>query len=135
MTPAQAYWAQQPAAVQALQNMPYDQRPAYAQMLEGEGYTIDQEIMVDGEDPLAVMVNREMLGYTWIPSATQAPLEMGPGLIMAGMPSYNPDAPPPGSIQVSTAFALGTNLASDPLVSQADLQKYVLDQTGASSST
>ncbi len=135
MTPSQAYWAEQPAAVQALQNMPFAEREAYAVQLEAEGYTIDQEIMVDGQDPLAVMINREELGYTWVPSATQPPLEMGPGLTMPGMTSYDPNDPPEGSILTSTAFAVGTDLAADPLVSQAEIQQYVLDQNGVTSST
>ncbi len=135
MTPADAYWAEQPAAVQALRYMPYDQRQGYADQLASEGYTIDEEIMVDGQDPLAVMIQREMNGYTWVPSLNQPALQEGPGFDEPGLTPYNPNEPPPGSVQVSTAFALGTDLASDPLVSASDAQKYILDQAGASSAT
>jgi len=135
MTPADAYWAEQPAAVQQLRYMPYDQRQAYADQLATQGYVIDQEIMVDGQDPLAVMIHREMNGYTWVPSLNQPTLEEGPGFDEPGLTPYNPNEPPAGSVQVSTAFALGTDLAADPLVSAADAQTYILDQAGASSAT
>lgn len=134
MTPADAYWAEQPAAVQALRYMPTDERTTYAEQLASEGYTIDVPIMVDGLDPLATMITREIDGYTWVPSGLQANIPAGPGIDMPGVPAYNPNDPPAGSILVSTAFALGTNM-QDPVVSQQDMQTYVLDQAGASSST
>ena len=79
MTPDQAYWASQPPAVQALQNMPDDQRYAAAQQLANEGYTIDVPIMVWGWDPLATMVMRQDDGLTWVPSAMQADIPVAPG--------------------------------------------------------
>lgn len=109
MTPDQAYWASQPAAVQALQNMPTDQRYEAAQQLASEGYTIDVPIMVDGMDPLATMIQRQIDGYTWVPSALQANIPVGPGIDYPG-PAYDPNNPPPGSIQVTTDFAAGTNM-------------------------
>jgi len=114
--------------------MEVDERASYAQTLAAEGYTIDVPIMVDGGDPLAVMIQREIEGYTWVPSALQSNIPAGPGIDDPGVPSYDPNDPPPGSIMVSTAFALGTNL-QDPVVSPQDMQTYVLDQAGASSTS
>jgi hypothetical protein len=134
MSPADAYWAEQPPAVQQLRYMEVDERGSYAETLAAEGYTIDVPIMVDGGDPLAVMIQREIEGYTWVPSALQANIPAGPGIDVPGAPIYNPNDPPQGSILVTTAFALGTNL-QDPVVSQQDMQTYVLDQAGASSTS
>lgn len=134
MTPADAYWAAQPPAVQALRYMLPDQRFALAEQLASQGYTIDVPIMVDNEDPLFVMIQRQIEGYTWVPSALQPNIPAGPGIMFPGAPAYDPNNPPPGSITVSTAFAVGTNL-QDPCVGQADIQKYVLGQAGASSAT
>jgi hypothetical protein len=120
MTPDQAYWASQPPAVQALQNMPLDQRYAAAQGLANQGYTIDVPIMVWGMDPAATMVVRQNDGETWVPSAMQPDIPVAPGDSFPGMPSYDPNNPPAGSIQVTTAFAAGTN-GQDPWVTQAQL--------------
>jgi hypothetical protein len=110
MTPTDAYWAEQPTAVQALRYMPDDQKYLAAQQLADQGYTIDVPIMVWGWDPLATMIERQSAGYTWVPSALQPSMESEPGVSMEGITPYNPNTPPPGSIQVSTAFADGTNM-------------------------
>jgi hypothetical protein len=115
MTPDQAYWAEQPPAVQALQTMPDDQRYSYAQQLASEGYSIDVPIMVWGWDPLATMVMRQNDGLTWVPSGLQPNIPVAPGDSFPGLPSYDPTNPPPGSIPVTTAFAIGTN-GQDPWV-------------------
>lgn len=120
MTPDEAYWAEQPAAVQALQDMPDDQRYAAAQQLASEGYTIDVPIMVYGMDPLATMVVRQEDGLTWAPSALQANIPVAPGDSFPGLPSYDPNNPPAGSIQVTTDFAIGTN-GVDPWITPAEL--------------
>jgi hypothetical protein len=39
------------------------------------------------------------MGYTWVPSALQQPVEVAPGLTYAGA-SYDPSKPPAGSIAV-----------------------------------
>jgi hypothetical protein len=109
MSPDDAYWAMQPEAVQALRNMPDDQRGPAAQALAAQGYTIDVPIMVWGWDPLATMVQRQIDGYTWVPSGAQASIPLGPGLTFPGLPAYDATKPPPGSIIVSTDFAIGTN--------------------------
>lgn len=115
--------------------MMMDQRGGCAEELAAEGYTIDVPIMVDGGDPLAVMIQRKIEGYTWVPSALMANIPAGPGIEIPNAPLYDPNHPPPGSIIVSTAFALGTNIAADPVVSAQDAQNYVLNQSGASSAT
>jgi hypothetical protein len=96
-----AYWAEQPAAVQALRTMPQSQRATAAAQLASEGYSIDVPIMVWGWDPSIVTSMREAEGYTWVPSAMQNPVEMLPGLpSMGGLTAYNPNNAPAGSITV-----------------------------------
>jgi hypothetical protein len=119
MTPDDAYWASQPAAVQALRDMPADQRYYAAQALAQQGYAIDVPIMVNGMDPLATMMQRQGDGYTWVPSALQANIPVGPGISWPG-PVYDPNNPPAGSILVTTSFAAGTNM-QDPWISKQDI--------------
>jgi hypothetical protein len=97
-----AYWASQPAAVQALRTMQNpDQRTALATQLANEGYSIDVPIMVWGWDPSIVTSMRQADGYTWVPSALQNPVESAPGLPgMGTFAAYNPKNPPAGSIAV-----------------------------------
>lgn len=96
-----AYWAKQPAAVQQLRNIQDPgQKQQVATELAQQGYTIDVPIMVWGWDPQIATQLRQSQGYTWVPSALQQPVEMAPGLTVAGMPSYDPAHPPAGSIQV-----------------------------------
>jgi len=118
LTSSQAYWAMQPPAVQALQSAPdQETRGAEAMQLAQEGYTIDVPIMVWGWNPLTTMQIRQDDGYTWVPSALQNPIAVGPNLQMAGFPSYDPSHPPQGSILVTTDFAKGTT--DDPTRSTA----------------
>jgi hypothetical protein len=135
MTPADAYWEAQPPAVQQLRYMMMDQRGGYAEEMAAEGYKIDVPIMVDGGDPLAVMIQRMEDGYTWVPSALMQNIPAGPGIMDTGAIPYDAKNPPAGSIIVSTAFALGTNIAADPVVSAQDAKTYVLDPAGASLNT
>jgi hypothetical protein len=101
-----AYWAQQPAAVQPLRTMPDSERAAYAQQLASEGYKIDVPIMVWGWDPSLVTSMRQADGYTWVPSGLQNPVEMAPGLGSLGnLAAYDPKNPPPGSIAVPPSSA------------------------------
>ena len=111
-----AYWDEQPAAVQALRNMPDSAaKDQLALKLANEGYSIDTQIMVWGWDPQMTMTVRQNQGYSWVPGYGQSNIPIGPGLSMPGNPNtYNPGAPPAGAIQVSTAFAVGT--IQNPLV-------------------
>jgi len=97
-----AYWAQQPAAVQPLRDMQnQEQRTTLATQLASEGYSIDVPIMVWGWDPSLVTSMREADGYTWVPSALQNPIEAAPGFSGYGtVAAYNPNEPPAGSIAV-----------------------------------
>jgi len=102
-----SYWAQQPAAVQALRTMPESERQNYAQQLASEGYKIDVPIMVWGWDPSMVTSMRQADGYTWVPSALQNPVEVAPGLGAVGnLAAYDPNNPPPGSITVPPASSV-----------------------------
>lgn len=115
-TEGDAYWAAQPAAVQVLRGMPDgDAKDKLALSLANQGYSIDTQIMVWNWDPQMTMQVRENQGYAWVPSYGQSNIPIGPGLSMPGVPnSYSPNSPPPGAIQVSTAFSVGTIL--NPLV-------------------
>lgn len=96
----QSYWADQPVAVQQLQNIQDPaQRTQVATQLAQDGYTIDVPIMAWGWDPQLTTQLRQADGYTWVPSAEQQPVEVAPGLTFAGT-SYNPAQPPAGSITV-----------------------------------
>jgi hypothetical protein len=97
-----AYWAEQPAAVQALRTMQNSgERTALATQLANEGYSIDVPIMVWGWDPSITTSMRQSYGYTWVPSALQSGIEMAPGLPSVGtQAAYDPNNPPPGSIAV-----------------------------------
>jgi hypothetical protein len=120
MTEGDAYWAQQPAAVQALRYMPQGpEKDALALKLSNQGYSIDTQIMVMGWDPQMTMAAREGFGYTWVPSYGQPAITVQPGISDPYMSSnYNPASPPAGSIPVSLAFALGT--IQNPLVHMPD---------------
>jgi hypothetical protein len=109
LTSADAYWAMQPPEVQALRDMPDEQRYGAAQQLARQGFTIDVPIMVNGWDPLKTMTLRQLDGYTWVPSGLQPDIQLGPKLTFPGLTSYDASNPPQGSIQVSTDFAIGTS--------------------------
>ena len=91
-----------------------DGRAVEARKLLQQGYTIDYPIMVQGWNPFAVMRARQVGGYTWVPSYLQPGITEMPGLHYPGLTPYDPDHPPPGSIKVSTDFALGS--LDDPTV-------------------
>jgi hypothetical protein len=95
------YWANQPAAVQQLREIKDpDKRGALATQLAADGYKIDVPIMMWGWDPAKTTAMRESFGYTWVPTAYQAPVEVAPGVSFPPMASYDPKNPPPNSIQV-----------------------------------
>ncbi len=96
----ESYWANQPAAVQQLQNIQDPaERAQVATQLAQEGYSVDVPIMVWGWDPATTTAARESMGYTWVPSAGQQPVTAAPGITFAST-SYNPAQPPAGSITV-----------------------------------
>jgi hypothetical protein len=93
---ADIYWAAQPPAVRALRPLPSgNERDIKAQALAQSGYLLDVPVMVWNWDPVTTMGVRQQLGFTWVPSALQAPLN---GAVGTG-------APPSGSIRVSTNAA------------------------------
>lgn len=107
-----AYWAHQAPPVAALQNMAGDfgaptpsGRTSTAMALATQGYSVDVPIMVWGWDPYLVMLSREQYGYTWVPSALSAPVQMAPGVAEAGQIPYDAANPPAGSIKVSLALS------------------------------
>ncbi len=103
-----AYWALEPKEVQALRTIQdYKERHAKAQDLIHQGFSIDSDIMVYGDDPYITMRYRQDMGYTWIPAAGQPNIPVAPGLKFPGLPSYDPLQQPPGSIKVSTDFVKG----------------------------
>jgi hypothetical protein len=56
-----AYWADQPAAVQQLENAPQSEKGSLAASLESQGYSIDVPIMVWGWDP--ILTNETLRAY------------------------------------------------------------------------
>ena len=98
-----AYWASQPPAVQKLRDISdYDQRTQAAAQLMNQGYSIDVPIMMWGWDPQITMQLRQSYGYTWVPSATDNPIQTAPGLAVPGLAAYDPNSGTPGAIEVST---------------------------------
>src|SRR5258708_659116 len=96
-----AYWSQQPPAVQQLREIDdADQRKQLGEELAGAGYNIDVPIMVWGWDAQKVMQARQTYGYTWVPSALQQQVSAAPGVSGGGIVPYNPNKPPSGSIRV-----------------------------------
>jgi len=95
-----AYWAKQPDPIKALRNIDDPtQRAFQAANLAASGYKIDVPIMVWGWDPSKVTDLRKSFGYTWVPSAMEAPVEQAPGVASFGQP-YDPNSAPGGSIAV-----------------------------------
>lgn len=96
-----AYWAQQPTAIQQLRNIQDpDQRKALGEQLASEGYSIDVPIMIWGWDAAKITAARESYGYTWVPSALQQPLSAAPGIQSPALNPYDPKHAPAGAIQV-----------------------------------
>jgi hypothetical protein len=103
-----AYWASQPEAVRVLRTI--DDPVERAQMgihLANQGFAIDPNIMIHRWDPYMTMKIRQGEGYTWVPGIGQNGIPVAPGLQFPSLPSYDPNNPPPGSVRVSTDFAIG----------------------------
>ncbi len=100
------YWLSRPPAVRMLADLP-PASPARMQLardLAKMGFVIDRAIDADGADPFETMKLRQEYGYTWVPGSFQAPISIAPGLYVPGLPSYDPDSPPAGSIAVATSW-------------------------------
>jgi len=109
LTSTEAYWALQPAPVQALRTTNgLKARGELAQKLLQQGYIVDYPIMVQGWSPLATMQTRQVFGYTWVPSFMQPNIQEMPSLFNPGLTPYDPNHPPTRSILVNTDFAVGT---------------------------
>lgn len=106
------YWNSQPAPVQALRNLPgnSDERLNLAKQLSAQGYSIDPQIMIEGQDPYLATKNRMDAGYTWTPSFGQQAPPVAPGLSFPGLPSYDPNTRPAGAIPLNLDFAKGLNV-------------------------
>lgn len=106
------YWNSLPSQVQALRNLPANspERVDLAQKLAGQGFAIDPQIMIQGQDPYMSIKNRMDAGYTWSPGLGQNAPPVAPGLNFPGQPSYDPNNPPPGSIPLNLDFAKGMNV-------------------------
>jgi hypothetical protein len=102
------YWAAKPPAVRAMREMPSGEaRDKLALTLAQSGYLLDAPIDVWNWDAVTTMGVRQQLGFTWVPSALQAPLNgqigigpVPPGAIRvstnaADFPPYDPPVPPP----------------------------------------
>jgi hypothetical protein len=98
-----AYWEAQPAAVKPLQTMAYGlERVQLVQKLVSEGYIIDMTIMGWAWDPYVTMQQRELYGYTWVPSAGMPPIQVAPRVSQGNVPPYDAAVIPPGAIMVTT---------------------------------
>ncbi len=103
-----AYWATQPKEVQVLRTIDDPaERAEMGQKLANQGFIIDPNIMIHRWDPYMTMKIRQGEGYTWIPAVGQNGIPVSPGLDFPGLPSYEPNNPPPGSVRVTTDFAIG----------------------------
>jgi hypothetical protein len=92
-----AYKASLPPAILALMQFPIDsqQRIDGFKNLVAQGYIIDYEIMVEGEDPFVVMGSRNLYGYTgYFSYLQQRPFpEVPPGILFDGI-TGNPNQGP-----------------------------------------
>lgn len=100
---ADIYWRSLDPIIQKLRTMKdAGERWAYAQEIASRGYTVDMAIQVDQEMlPQDVMRVRTNFGFTWVPAANQPNIPTMPGDDVPGLPAYDPNAPPDGSIKVS----------------------------------
>lgn len=95
-----AYWASQPPALRG------QKTTVELSQLAAQGYIVDVPIMVWGMDPCRINVLRKGFGYTWVPNAMQAGVQVAPGVGTPGnLIPYDPFNPPAGSIKVTTNAA------------------------------
>jgi hypothetical protein len=88
-----------PAEILELRHLDsYAARSNRAAELASRGFIIDKAIDVDQWDAKKVMALRLAYGYTWVPNAGQANIEVAPGVATPAGTAYDPAAPPQGSI-------------------------------------
>ncbi len=116
-TSVDTYWDMQPPAVRVLRDLQPEARFDEAEKLRAQGYLVDYPIMVLGWGPLKTMLARHNAGYTWVPSFMQTVTQVIPGMSFPGVPTYDPNNPPPGSIKVTINFARGTS--DGPAITEA----------------
>lgn len=95
------YWASQPPVVRALRALDSSEAPLAAKQLSDQGYKIDVAIIAYQFDPVTTMGIRQNSGFTWVPAGNQAQIPTMPNCPMPGLPNYDPNNPPVGSIKVS----------------------------------
>jgi hypothetical protein len=84
----------------------------------GQADLVDLEIMAWQYDPAITMNYRvNWFGYAWTASVLTPPVEVAPGDVVPGQPSYDPNNPPPFAIKAS--------------VSASDYPTYVAPTTSA----
>jgi hypothetical protein len=81
-------------------NDEHERTAALKNLAISQPFPIDVPIMAWRWHPYVTMAARWAYGYTWVPSALQPVIELGPGFSMPGMKPYDPDNPPVGSIKV-----------------------------------
>lgn len=95
------YWNSLPPALRAFRNYNELEKAAHSTEVAALGYKLDVPIQVWGWDPVCIMLVRYGQGFTWVPSALEPPVYVGPGLSFPGLPSYDPKTPSPRGIKVS----------------------------------
>lgn len=97
-----AYWNAQVPEIKALKDIKQSV-PRFLQAFElaKAGAKIDVDIHAWADDPYWMMYLRIQDGFTWVPNGLQPNIQVAPGLNFPGLPSYDPNNPPPGSIKVS----------------------------------
>lgn len=100
-----AFVASQSPAARAVLAMPVGSsaqliaRESAALALAKQGYPVEGKIFGWGFDPFLTFQNYQQAGYTWVPNVLQAP-PLPPGLTFPGVPAYDPNNAPAGSIKV-----------------------------------
>lgn len=107
------YQASKAPAVRALFKLPSGaERDELAQTLAQSGYTLDVPIDVWNWDAVTTMATRAQLGFSWVPSALQAPLNgaIGSGAVPAGAIKVSVNAADYPPFDPPVAVHVGTNL-------------------------
>lgn len=99
-----AYWASKDPKVAAVHTLDFAARIGAAQVLDTQGFIIDNLIDIYGWSPTLVMQARGAYGYAWVPSAFQPNLvdPLGTGVVLQGQTPTDMSKPWPRSIRVST---------------------------------